>query len=590
MFCASCLLTACPEDDAKKVDAGPREGGFDPNAYMGGSGGNGGNGGNGGAAVNDSAGGTGGSRSCQPSSESVAVGSVDQVDLLLVVDNSSTMAAEQRSLKAALPSFIKILSTGYRTSDDAHPFPPIKDLHVGVVSTDMGVPGVEIPPECHADGGDDGKLQNMPHGDNCDASYPHWLNFVGDPKIAPVTDPAKFANDVGCIASLGTSGCSFEQQLEAPFKALMPRLLTDASGNVITNPYRFIATVESNTWGRGDTPAAQGGNQGFLRNTLGDPSLIAIVLVTDEEDCSVKTTDHLKPSNQLPVDSPYRMEDMNLRCHNHPENYYDVELRYFQGFRGLRPGREHLVVFTAIAGVPTDLVDREALSTVDFDDVGQRDRFYSGILKDSRMEETVDPSTMPGSGKGNLVPSCVRTVAGEDMPAKAYPPRRIVQLARLFGANGLVQSICQDDFSPALGLFANVIAKRLGEQCLPKTLYRHSDGLVDCEIIWELPRLAVPGAPTPVRCDQLAFLGPVDDGRPPTNASGGANCKVNQLAVTNTGSKAAPAGDGWFYDDYTDERARSCAAEQPQRIAFSSNAKPPTGVTVKLECPRECGN
>lgn len=522
-------------------------------------------------------------------SQKIKVTTVDKVDLLMMVDNSNSMAGEQESLKREFPRVIDVLTTGFRFEGDPDPFPPVKDLHVGVVSSDMGIPGVELPPSCHADGGDDGKLQNAPHGDGCDAQYPLWLSFIGDQKIGQLTDPMKFANDVGCIATLGTGGCGFEQQLESPFKALMPRILEDAAGNAIENPYRFIATSLDRTYGRGDMPVAQGGNLGFIRNARTEGlSLIAILIVTDEEDCSVSKTDHLRPNNQLPEGDPLRAEDINLRCYNHKEFLYDLKDRYLAGFRALRPGNENLVVFAAIVGVPPDLVDQNVLENVDFDDDAQREQFYANILNDSRMQEVVDPSTMPGTGQGNLTPSCVRPPPpGETAPSTAFPPRRIVELARLFGPNGIVQSICQDDFGPAMSAIINIIAKQLGEVCLPRPLTRQANGLVPCNVVWELPATKPAGAPTPLQCSELPFLGPVDEGRAMTNSTGGQNCKVNQLAVLDLDVTTPPAGEGWYYDDFTEDLKKACKPNQLQRVAFTANAKPVTGVTVKLECLTE---
>jgi hypothetical protein len=523
-------------------------------------------------------------------SRKVQVKNVDKVDLLFMVDNSNSMAGEQASLKAQFPSVIKVLTTGMRTPDDMDPFPPAKDLHVGVVSSDMGIPGVEFG-SCHADGGDDGRLQHSPHGDGCDANYPLFLSYNGDAKAGPLTDPTKFSNDVGCIATLGTGGCGFEQQLESPLKALWPSVYTDANGNVQANPIQFLATTPQGKLGKGDVPVAQGGNLGFLRN---DPaqglSLIAIVVVTDEEDCSVRTTEHLWPNNLLPDDSPYKKEvDINLRCYNHPDLSFDVMNRYYKGFRGLRPGNESLVVFAAITGVPTDTVDASVLAKTDFSNEASRNEFYTNILNDQRMQNEIDPSTMPGSGNGNLRPSCIRMVPGDPEPSTAYPPRRIVQLAQAFGENGIVQSICQDDFGPAMAAIINVIAKQLGEVCLPRPLVRQRSGLVPCNVVWELPKMAIPGSGTPVECAQAPFLGPVDEGRATKNAAGGNNCKVNQLPVasTDTASKMPPAGSGWYYDNYTSDLQKTCSKTQQQRVAFTADAKPPTGVTVKLECLSE---
>ena len=364
-----------------------------------------------------------------------------KVDLLFVVDNSSSMQGEQTALRAQIPALIRQL-----TQDPDH---PVKDLHVGVVSTDMGIPGVEFPPSCHADGGDDGRLRHRPDtqaAPSCEGDYPQYQSYD-----ARYDNADQIADAVSCTATLGLGGCGFEQPLESAFKALWPRA---------DDTYRFISTTIEGTYGRGDVPEAEGGNLGFLRNDPDDPSLIAIVLLTDEEDCSVKTTEHLKPNNQLPEDSPYRQEDINLRCFLHKEFQYDLKIRYLDGLRALRPGREDLVFFSVIAGVPTDLVDSAALQNVNFDDSASRERFYSAILNDMRMQEQVDPATSPGTGQGNLKPSCSRVVAGETTPSTAYPPRRLVELARQFGEQGFVQSICQDDLSPAVSAILERLIRR----------------------------------------------------------------------------------------------------------------------------------
>src|SRR5262249_2137550 len=46
--------------------------------------------------------------------------------------------------------------------------------------------------------------------------------------------------------------------------------------------------------------------------------------------------------------------------------------------------------------------------------------------------------------------------------------------------------------------------------------------------------------------------------------------------------------EGWFYDDFSDDVMKTCLGTSgKQRVSFTPNAKPPTGVTVKLECLNE---
>jgi hypothetical protein len=208
------------------------------------------------------------------------------------------------------------------------------------------------------------------------------------------------------------------------------------------------------------------------------------------------------------------------------------------------------------------------------------------ILGDTRMVERPMNEQVPAIA--NVAPSCTRTdKLGER--ADAYPPVRMVQVAKSFGENAVVQSICQDDFGPAMDAIIDVIAKQLGAVCLPRPLVRKSDGFVGCNVVWELPKAGMAPEQTPTVCDKARwpYLDNVDPGRAPVNERGGNNCKVKQLAVTTLGQVPMDQGEGWYYDDFSDARKAECPKSQPQRVSFSDAAKPPTGVTVKLECLNE---
>jgi hypothetical protein len=467
----------------------------------------------------------------------------------------------------------------------------VKDLHLGVVSSDMGLLGIDGVDNCSGFG-DDGILQHRPSADSavtgCQPSYPTFLTYVSG-----TNDPRQTATDFACIATLGTGGCGFEQQLEAPLKALWPSVdpMPNADGS---NRITFLGDAMGNgTFGHGDTD-----NAGFLRN---DPtqglSVIAIVIMTDEEDCSSSNTHHFVPPTFLDPNDPLAAQPLNLRCFfneqkNHGDELYPVE-RYINGFKALRPGNENLVMFAAIAGVPTDLVDPQHLARVDFHDQRQRDGFYQSILSDARMQEVIDPASTTVPGSGNLLPSC-NTVTG-----KAFPPRRIVQVAQGFGENGIVQSICQQNFGPALDAVTAMISRQLGAVCLPRRLMRDGDGLVGCDVFWELPKPGSAPASTPEQCGQKGFEFLLDPGgeRPSVSDTGGAICKVVQLAVapdrlgglntTPTTVDGTRFSEGWYYDDFSDDTQKSCTAPTKQRIAFSAKAQPSPFVTVKLECVNE---
>jgi hypothetical protein len=232
----------------------------------------------------------------------IAVDTVDTVDLLFMVDNSGSMSQEQDLLRAEIPRMITILASGNRDGDPELEFTPVRSMHVGIITSDLGA-GNEPPPpndvpSCNSGLGDDGILRNTSRGGTgCSTTYP---SRVFD--FAQATDdPATFAAEVGCVADLGTGGCGFEQQLEATLKALSPAGPTDFVAAGYAAPAFF-----GNTRGH----AGPGGaNEGFLRAE----SALAIVLLTDEEDCSV-------PAYELfyPLEYDGLVNPLNLRCSRFP--------------------------------------------------------------------------------------------------------------------------------------------------------------------------------------------------------------------------------------------------------------------------------
>jgi len=165
------------------------------------------------------------------------------------------------------------------------------------------------------------------------------------------------------------------------------------------------------------------------------------VLVTDEDDCSVRAggEDVLNPT------SAAYPGDLSLRCFNYKDSLTPIA-RYVDGFRALRAGTESRLIVGAITGVPIDLITS---GTPDYD----------AILDDPRMLEVLDT----GAASPRLTPSC--NVPGRGV---AFPPRRIVEVVRDFGTNGVVQSICQASFAGALDtIVARIAAASDPRGCAP---------------------------------------------------------------------------------------------------------------------------
>jgi hypothetical protein len=344
--------------------------------------------------------------------------------MLFVVDTSSSMMQEQASLAEEFPRLMRKLTSGDHDEDGEPEYEPVRDLHLGVVSTNLGA-GSSIIDQCEGSG-DSGLLQNVSRAGTveCQREFPTFLEYR-----AETGDPEQVASDFACLAQLGITGCGFEQPLESALQALWPS--ADPT-------LRFVSSSDEATYGRGDRE-----NAGFLRNDPESPATLAIVVVSDEDDCSAFDTNLWQP--QLPPDDPVAMQDLNLRCFYNPNSLYDLD-RYAIGYRALHGWTGARVLFAAIVGVPVELVDQQALANVDWNDDSQREAHYDKILNDPMMEEVPIERT-PSDGRLNgLRPSCM-TDHGE-----AWPPRRIVSLARKFGPNSLVQSICGDNLGPPIDI------------------------------------------------------------------------------------------------------------------------------------------
>jgi len=334
----------------------------------------------------------------------------ESVDLLLMVDNSNSMTEEQASLAIALPNLVRAITSGDVDFDGDPDFAPVGSLQLGVVTSDMGTGGFRVPTCTEPNFGDDGVLRTTSGLPRCEDSYPSFLRFDARGTVS-VGD---FASEAACLTTAGTGGCGFEQQLESVLKAVTPS--TD-----------FDIEFNEGTGGHGN-----GANAGFVR----PDSILVVLVVTDENDCSGLDPEIFNPSSSV------YSGDLNLRCFSFPGALHPIE-RYSEGLirqRSTQPGR---LVFGAIVGIPPDL------------DATDADR----ILSDPRVRERIDPD-MPT----RLAPSC--NVADRGF---AFPPTRIVQVGadiRARGGRAINLSICQEDFSPAVRLILDEMGGAARPDCV----------------------------------------------------------------------------------------------------------------------------
>ena len=271
------------------------------------------------------------------------------IDVLLVMDNSPSMSPKQKAMAKQIPLFIRKLDMlGL-------------DYHIGVVSTDIGTnvdathrwggnigtcdtflgdDGVMQASACTARSGTTSEARNT-CAELCpdDSFVPNdgkpFISKVGgvtnvpvdlvfDPMSGKMVDRGPI-NAFQCMALLGDSGCGIESPLEA-----VPRALDGHRAD----------------------------NSGFLR----PGSLLAVIFLTDEDDCSVQlaqrsennpTTMDCAPDANAPggcfnidyrclarsvvCDQPMNTAGVKTNCRERPANYLEPTSTYTKFLHTLRP-------------------------------------------------------------------------------------------------------------------------------------------------------------------------------------------------------------------------------------------------------------
>jgi hypothetical protein len=313
------------------------------------------------------------------------------VDVLFVVDNSSSMGFKQQNLAQAMGAFVTALAAGGM----------LPSLHVGIISTDVGAFPYQAD-QCSGHG-DAGDLQNKPRVAGCQPPM-HGARYIEDLRLANggrmKNYDGELADEINCLAELGEKGCGFEQPLESMRLAL-----------------------------------SSSANSGFLRAD----AALAVVIVSDEDDCSARDTALFDPNpaldninSTLGFMGSYRCTEFGVLCDSavlprtagsytscvpRGDSYLYGPQFYVDYLRGLRPGARLIV--GVLAGRPKPFAVQ-----------------LGGLYGDTPT----------------LVHSCES--AGY-LPAD--PAVRLAAFAAAFGDHGTFQEMCTDDYRPALTAIGTAI-------------------------------------------------------------------------------------------------------------------------------------
>ena len=224
---------------------------------------------------------------------------IDKIDLLFVIDNSISMADKQKVLAEAVPDLVKrlvqpnclnekgketdnVVDTNGKCPDGHKPeFTPVADIHIGIVSSSLGSMGQLIcddPAKSSTIGlNDKGHLLARKADGTALTTWNNKGFLAWDPghkKTPRGADDVDVMSAVfkDMVTGVGQTGCGYEMTLEA-----WRRFLVDP------DPYEKANVNGLFSSGIGTDTELLNQRKDFLRSD----SLVAIIMLSDENDCSL---------------------------------------------------------------------------------------------------------------------------------------------------------------------------------------------------------------------------------------------------------------------------------------------------------------
>ncbi len=339
----------------------------------------------------------------------------NKVDLLFVVDNSEQM----EKLQEQLVSSFNFLHRHLKQNEIGPP-----SIHVGVVSSDLGVRSFAgLVESCSYAGGDGRLVPALESEDPACATmtgdpflyeYPEYADASGDPLT-------NFGRDIGpafkCMATLGSSGCDYEQPLEA-------------METVLDHPYAE--------------------DRGFLR----PDAVLAVVFVTNEDDCSVFRDDLFNPE-----DAMFSRATPDYRCFAYGVTCNGDDVSMAGRYEGCAPNPESRYVRDVTEFENTLMGIKHREDDKQLARLPARQKLVvAGVMGDASLVEVeVSVDGVPG-----LAPSCADDPAG----FVAYPAVRLQSFVDRFDG-GVVSPLCGEGrpLEPLVAP-AGEIRRKLGTSCL----------------------------------------------------------------------------------------------------------------------------
>ncbi|WP_394843566.1 hypothetical protein LZC95_41770 [Pendulispora brunnea] len=271
---------------------------------------------------------------------------IDKIDLLFMIDNSASMGDKQEYLRAAIPDLLQRLVTpmcidekdpkkvvGPSKNDGQCPagskveFPPVRDMHIGVVTSSLGkrLGNNDCDPASDGSNGlslhkdDAGHLINragpsqVPIEGMKPSNFLAWFPKVEqnkDKSAGPGAVPVESAKTLqeqfqDEVEGIGQLGCGIESQLESWYRFLIQ-----------PDPYERLELdgEKKATWVGVDTTILK-----QRRDFLRPDSLVAVIALSDENDSEIDVRSSSGNGYQF-MDSNFGLFRGTATCTTNPDD------------------------------------------------------------------------------------------------------------------------------------------------------------------------------------------------------------------------------------------------------------------------------
>ena len=335
------------------------------------------------------------------------------IDILFIIDDSPSMLDKQTNLKNNFPNFINVLNT----IEGGLP-----NVHLGVVSSDLGTKGASDAQAGPGIGSGPGSCSGNGKSGNLQTNMSTLVSgtFISDTKNNDGTRTTNYTGSLAAafsaIASLGASGCGFEQHLEAAKRAL------------------------------NNNPA----NAGFLRPN----AYLALIFIQDEDDCSIAKATIL--GSDTATLGPLQSFRCNRFGHVCAQGGADSTAMNQVGPKGGCTSNDNSQYLTKVGDYVTFFKGLKA----------EPANVIVAAISGPTTPYEVELRTPPGGGTAIPAVAHSCTYQGANGAEVADPSTRLKQFLDQFPNRSTFSTICQQDLSGALTQIAQLLRTVIGSPCI----------------------------------------------------------------------------------------------------------------------------